>query len=356
MVIGFPLIPDEYKPGALWIWNRIRGVDPDKPETQANVITGASDLEQLYAFLHYPLDLKPQHPSACFPLTYRAHTRGFYMFRNRWRDGDDILFQLFAKQTRIGGHSQANAGALRLYGFGKEWILQNGGRDSPRFMDSVVVLPENLTQEYGTGNVTSWGTDTNGSGHVTVDLAGVYAPGKPPKERKGPVDPRTVKKPEASRTVDPNLKGLRAVAVDYSGACGAAALIAIVDRIEGGGRREWLWNLPATVGADGRSFEIAQDDASLKATFLAPGKFELKSADNLAVVANASEDPLKPTKSIPGLTATAAAGENYFVVLTLQRGGPAPDVRVESGEGLASVVRVGKSTVRFDGAKVVIEN
>jgi hypothetical protein len=56
------------------------------------------------------------------------------------------------------------------------------------------------------------------------------------------------------------------------------------------------------------------------------------------------------------LTATAAAGEHYFVVVTLQRGGPAPDVRVESGEGLNSVVKVGKSTVRFDGTKVTIEN
>ncbi len=375
MTLGFPVIPEPYKPGVLWIWNKLNQVDPGRPETRANIVekVGLDDLPWL--FVNYPLDpvtggttIEPEHPETNFPKTYQAMGKGMYLFRNRWRDSDDIVFQIYARHETGGGWSQQNAAALRLYGFGREWARTTTGRGAERWLDSVVLLPDNLCSEGGVGRTLSWAASADGSGHVSVDLNAVYVQivgrAKEAWERQRKLTARGLGVDESElspMTEDPLLRGMRAVAVDYSGRCGAPALMVVVDRIEAGGRRQWLWHLPAEgdlrteVLPDGYSFLASQNGASLKGTFVAPSDVKILAVPDVKAHLERPELARSKAEQTPGFVANAPPGAGYFAVLTLQRGVPPPEVRVVSGTGLDSLVAVGDARIRFDGTRAIIE-
>jgi len=347
----YPVVPDRLKPVVLWHWNRDTGGSAEKPDLAK--IAAAAPVQ---AFLHYPLDGKPQPPEGIMPLTWEAPTFGYYGFRNTWRGDDDIVFQVFAKQHGPGGWGGADAGTFRLWGLGHPWAVGNTGREVRRWLESVVLLPEDkdLT-ESGLGRVIHVERGKDGSGAVSVDLTDLFynhaRKEGPWVEIYGGVRHEPKGKPAAT--------ALRAVAVDCSGACGAPCLLAIVDKIDGGKSKEWYWHVPNVnaVTTDDKGFTITQGDVTLRATFLAPAKVEVQ----------ATREGRKTTKSaghvagstiVLNLSAVIAQGTqptdgHFFVVATLQKG-PAPQVKV-SGAGLDARAAVGKRLVRFDGERLLME-
>ena len=373
---GFRFTPEEYKPALLWFWNRMHGVDEDDPESYVKLLDGADVVQ---TFVNYPLDpktglcsIKPRHPDEAFPKTWRCEDKGLYVFRNRWRDKGDIVLQIYANQLMSKGHGQPDAGGVRLHGLGYDWTNDSSGKGGAyRWVQNVVVLPPDVGMKRATGLATSWRDETNGSGRVSIDMSLVYkgvrghsAVGIWPPD---PIPPGEV-------------RGLRAVAADYSGKCGAPALFVFVDKIEGGPDRFWLWNPPTGGGgrvknrrakglrveAGANTFTIRQDKASLRAVFVAPGDAEVKSPGTIHVRDFSTKEAralrkkdrnYKPDPSpmaVP-IAAKAEPGESFFVIMTLQEG-PAPEVKVVKGAGLDAVVRVGKRQVRFDGENVLIED
>ena len=375
---GFAFTPEEYQPNILWLWNRLTGVNEEDPETLRNLVVGKGLGVGIWTLLNYPLDavsgkpsMKAVHPQESFPKTWQATGKGLYMFRNAYSNQQDVVLQIYANEEIGKAHGIPDAGGIRLHGLGYNWTADSPGKGTPfRWLQCVPILPYDDTigvsfkAEYGTsGRVTSWDAEPNGSGHVSIDLDLVYR-----KERRGhdhvciwPPDP-----------IPPgNITGRRAVAVDYSGACGAPALIVIVDEIRGGRERKWLWYLPEgrqragdlQVDTDADRFTIRQGDASLQALFVgtkptrieAPGSFE-----GPALLARLPEERRIRRGEAPetlkaDIVATGAAGKSFFVVMTLQKG-TAPEVKKISGSGLDTVVRVGERQVRFDGENAVIED
>ncbi|MHC5058450.1 MAG: hypothetical protein ACYTKD_27655, partial [Planctomycetota bacterium] len=164
---------------------------------------------------------------------------------------------------------------------------------------------------------------------------------------------------------------------------------AIVDKLTGGKRAQWSWQLDAYesragrgkrlksqgktvwegkairewagrtiergtkplrapgVEIDGNTFAIHKNDATLKATFVAPRELALDFVEQWALVIN-----FKSNVSRVASKALLAEGRDSFpAVATLQKGAP-PVVRV-AGDGLDATVTVGRRTVRFDGTKIV---
>jgi len=367
--IGFPYAPDEYKPAMLWLWHRMAGVDdPNDPESYVNLIFGRGLGDAIYTFVNYPLDhrtglcaIEPRHPNESFPKTWQATDKGFYAFRNQWKDKSDIVLQVYANELMSKGHGQPDAGGVRLHGLGYDWILNSPGKGTAfRWLQNVVVLPPDIGMKRAPGVVTSWQARKDGSGRVSIDMNLVYS-GARGHDGMGiwPADPH-----------EPGpVRGRRAVAADYSGKSGAPALFAFVDRIEGGPERFWLWNLPgrsdAAVKTGKNTFAIKQGEATLQATFVAPSDVEIRAPGTIHVRKLTKEDKKKrkadrkykpePTPVDVPIAAGAEAGSSYFVIMTLQEG-PAPEVKVEKGEGLDAVVDVGGQKVRFDGENVLIGN
>jgi hypothetical protein len=42
------------------------------------------------AFVNWPIGVEPRNPEGIMPKAIEDRVHGYYFFRNRWKDGDDI--------------------------------------------------------------------------------------------------------------------------------------------------------------------------------------------------------------------------------------------------------------------------
>ena len=351
------LCPKEWQPVLLWHWLKQLGASVDEVRTEAGAKKAFSgnefheSLSLAEAFLNYPLDLAPAAPDAILPHVWEAKTRGFYAFRNNWADGSaSIVAQAYAKAGQACGWGQAEAGCFQIYGLGRAWAWKDNdaaGKEGSRWLDNVVMLPDDPIDAWAHGEVTYFeGDPKTGSGSVTLDLGNVYRTIRQTGEGKAARRER----------FDGGIRGVRAFAADYSGKAGAPALFAVADRITGGTRKVWMWQLPRaerdradwTLDVQGNTFTLTYKDASLKATFVSPRNVKIAQvkgrmkAHELSGVADAD------------VSAIHASGEDptdgdFLVVMTIQRDAP-PEVKIDGAKA-----RIGGRTVAFDGKKITIE-
>jgi len=393
ITIGFPFIEEKYKPGVLWVWNKMKGVEPDNPESYVNLFKGRCNA--IYTFLNYPLDgttgrtsIKPQHPRECFPNHWQATTKGLYMFRNRWQDENDIVFQAYANTLVTRGNMGPDAAGLRLAGLGYKWTFDGEGKKTGAAGNFFpFIVHDNMVIGNGRApcRVLSWEADDDGSGHVAMDTSVAYhVAGRKNRAGHGRDGVWLLDQPEYK----PGITGLRAVAVDYSGKCGAPALIALVDRIEGPGERKWVWQPPASrgrsegyrlerrkagftlhQGPDGRARADGKKPASMNLTFVGGSERTVMTNGVLEVAMDRAHKAevmkklgIKRESRLPDsyneefdIMVPAPEGESFFCIITLQHGEP-PRVTRVSGKGLDTVVQVGGRRVSFDGTKPVIQD
>jgi len=365
----FPIVPEPWKPAALWAWNYHAGIRG--PEEAAGLIDSPS--MAALAFLNYPLDMRPQPPQGVMPLAWEAPTFGYYGFRNAWQGGDDFLAQAFLKATLISGWNGANAGTFRLLGLGHVWAFGPTDRNRCRREENVVQLPDDDISEMALGKLVYAKMEKDGSGVVTVDLGDVYAaPALPAADGRTPAPyEKYTSFRRAARLRDSGIRGIRSIAVDYSGRSGAPCLMVVADKIAGGKAKVWTWQLgdePAKKGdpagnlkdttAAGNTFAIRKPDgAVLRGTFVAPARAKVAAEvrrETMVGRGGSSKGKALP-RPIAGVFANGPRGDEgeFFVVVTVGRGDP-PAVKTE-GEGLKAKVTVGKRTIRFDGEKIVLE-
>ena len=364
---AFPLAPAAWQPAMLWAWNRAAGVTD---AASIPKILGEGRQNGLYlahAFVNYPLKMKPAHPGQVMPLTWQAPTLGFYCFRSGWQGRDEFISQVFVKASRIRGWNHPNAGTFRVLGFGHTWVVGSNDRLGFREQEPVVLLPADRHDAGACGTVTFLAAGPDGSGGLTIDLHEVYARRDdipearalaPMAARRGPVqiDVSRLRPTLLPRPKQEPITGLRAVAFDYSGLSGSPCLIALVDRIRGGKQKEWRWQvaqegtkeaLLPQVRIDGATFALDYGDASLKGHFAAPPGVQVAHHHKGAVLGSPGG-----RQFVGGVRCvTAAGGDDFFLVATVQRGDP-PPARIE-GRGLDAKVTIGRRTVRFDGEKIV---
>jgi hypothetical protein len=254
------------------------------------------------------------------------------------------------------------------------------GYGRARALSNVVILPDDATHTRGAGRIAHYAADARtGCGSLTLDMDDLY---------RGYVDEETVRtdirrfrrliirrpvKVRRKVLTEIGVRGVRAFGVDYSGACGAPGLVAVVDRITGGKKKVWCLNLPWSTGRDrrrrgqrpgkvrieGDTFTIDYGNASLTATFVSPPGVQIRHVNQPITVAGVGKSGRYTMEW--DLNAIHASGGDptdgrFFVLMTLQRD-KAPAVQI-AGSGLAAAATVsaggaGKRTVSFDGTKVV---
>ncbi len=369
---GFPLVQASWQPAVLWAWNQTMLAQPtgrDGVDRDAAVVSAEAD--PLYTLLHYPLQMTPREPQGIMPLTWQAPDHGFYGFRNAWRGADDCVVQVFLKAHTIGGWAGSNAGTFRVMGLGHAWATGPTSRSRSRWDENVVMLPENPEiNERACGTLSFIRAEPDGSGVVSIDYGDVYATRNTgADEQKLPLYERygNVRKESAFR--DSGIRGMRSIGVDYSGRSGATCLLAIVDRIEGGKSKLWMWHVEggtaekktkglqpdgvdvlARTKTDGDTFTIAHEDgATLRGQFITRHTLTAETREPSTMSIPDRDAAKKGTPKMPGIY--AEGGDAFFVVVTLHKGDP-PPVKGE-GSGLDARVTVGRQKVRFDGTKIV---
>jgi hypothetical protein len=361
---NFPIVPEEWKPAVLWAWNRHARVT-GKADA-AKVASNSKWYTSPRAFVNYPLDMEAKPPKGILPLTWEAPDFGYYGFRNGWEGKDDFLVQVWLRSWTPKGYAMPNAGAFRILGLGQEWVIgyPSVRLDNKRYFDPVLLLPEDETNDDGEAHATHVKMEPDGSGALTANLDEVYCK-RLEYEKYGNIRRETSYQ-------DSGIRGLRAYAVDYSGASGSPCLFALVDKVTGGKTKVWPWYLAGTkfderTGAvadpgadfksakvDGNTVTIAKPDgATMKMTFLAPVDPVIK-VETRALKYQQTYRRGEATFTAPGIFVSGAnaADGNFFVIVTIQKGQGA-QVKVE-GKGLDAKATVGNRRIAFDGGKIVV--
>ncbi len=226
------------------------------------------------------------------------HRKGLYTFRNGQAD-DAVVATIYAKSQPLGGASSfPDAGSFRLLGFGQEWLVR-GEAEATRAAENVLLVDG--IEAWGGARVRHAEVGDDGSGTVTMEMDRVY------RERDGsPL----------------GIGGERLFAVDYSGRCGAPALVTVADEIDGGSERAWRVNTAGHPQVSDKSFTLlGKDGVQLRGTVLLPVDASL-TVDGTAVEVTGS-------------------GQRYLVVMTLGPG-QAPEVVVKDLDQEGITYKVGK--------------
>jgi hypothetical protein len=115
---GFGGVTEEQKAGLLWFYSHAFQEADEKaggPFDTINYYPGRAVL----ALVNWPFDSKPRNPIEVMPPAVGDEKWGFYMFRNRWQDENDVVVSVQTRSTR-GWHKANTDGSVEVWGLGKK--------------------------------------------------------------------------------------------------------------------------------------------------------------------------------------------------------------------------------------------
>ncbi len=124
---GFGGVREIHTPALLWFYNRHFAARDAENGTPFDTPSPYPH-HAILSFVNWPFGTEERNPAACLPRTVGDTTYGFYMCRNRWKDADDIVVSVQTYSTR-GWHRARSTGAVFVWGLGKKskWgHLRNG--------------------------------------------------------------------------------------------------------------------------------------------------------------------------------------------------------------------------------------
>jgi hypothetical protein len=302
--------------GLKWIYDRLLGASGDRSWDSNRAGT-------LYSILYYPSSTEAVQPRGTGWTFFYDPKVGVVMDRNRFLDGDDIVFATNATSRRAdGGHSGPDVNTIRLIGLGAPFLV-GGGR----------------------------------TGH-TAGQTNLF-PG-PPADKGDDTLGKILQAEEGRLLVEGSCMGVdshrRAVAIDYSGMSGAPGFFVNGETSRNG--RIWRLNTPEfnTVKTDGNHITITSPaGSSLVVTLLEPaapvfrtGIMERSTGDtNLGIPYHGVT--YRSNKWIE----TDVQGR-VFAVMTLQKGN-APAVKsTRHLHGIEALIGRQPASMDFDSGQVFI--
>ena len=110
---GFGAIPAETKPALLWTYNHFAAETDEHRRDTLNYPHRA-----IFALVNWPIGMAERNPAEILGRTSVDRVHGWYLFRNRWQDADDVVVSLW-----LGSGPQGNIGAggpdLLVWGMGE---------------------------------------------------------------------------------------------------------------------------------------------------------------------------------------------------------------------------------------------
>ncbi|MFP4120530.1 MAG: hypothetical protein ACLFWI_05855 [Coleofasciculus sp.] len=298
--VGLGIVPERLLPGVMWFFNRHWGRNGD------NSFGIELPHEAAYIFARYPQDVTPQNPAKVWGRVVVDEQKGFFTFRNQWRDENDFVTSIFVKGEKPrGGHwSFPDAGSFRIWGLGGRWATAGSASDGTQRDENVVLLPQK--QAGKTAKVTGFQANPDGSGMVSLQ----------------------------------HNNWLRSLAVDYSGASGVPGLFVLVDQVVEAEKLDqtWIMHTQEDVTIQGQQFTLeAESGATMQGTFVTPSDVNLE--------------------FIPSETGgmIQATGRDRFIVVMTVQSGTAPDVEVLLTE-FNPQIQVGNQTIEIIEDKIVLKS
>lgn len=110
---GFGAIPEETKPALLWLYNHFAAETDQQRCDTLNYPHRA-----VFALLNWPIGVAEKNPADVLGHTSVDRLHGWYVFRNRWQDAEDVVVSLWLGSGPLGN---INAGGpdLLVWGMGQ---------------------------------------------------------------------------------------------------------------------------------------------------------------------------------------------------------------------------------------------
>lgn len=113
---GFGAVTEPQKAALLWFYNHhLKGADA-KAGTPFDT-PGVYRHNAVLSFINWPFGTEERNPADGIPRAVCGKKWGFYMFRNRWQDENDIVISIQTRNTR-GWHRANTKGDVTIYGLG----------------------------------------------------------------------------------------------------------------------------------------------------------------------------------------------------------------------------------------------
>jgi len=309
------LCPGEQLPHFLWWYDRHMGrLAPGTPRNQFDSARAGT----AWSLLYYPADVKATDPTGLVPAAV-ADDHGYFFFRNRWKDADDIQVTIMA-DTHHHGHAwdQPEQMAINLMGYDTRFI---GGPGKTR--DAKVFSTLLVDGKWSSKKATSM---TGKRIAFEAGKAGGYAivGGGSLLTQLGVNDAR------------------RHMLVDFSLPDGA--IVSTLDVIKSASQHTYTWQ--ANMGSD-------RDDGEVKVSSGSEGGrpvFVLKGRNGFVKGWVLHPADAKVTAGDP-LQIEASGADATIWVAMLVGAGEAPAGRI-SGSDMQTKLTVRRKTVSFDGARV----
>ena len=318
--LAFWYAPPETAAGLKWMYNYLTGPRGEKS-------WGSHGAGGLYSVLYYPSDLAEKNPAdvPALGLNYTDKSHGIAIFRNAYRDENDIVALLNAHSRQPSGcHGGADTNTIRLIGLGGCWIVGSGRTGNTAGQTNLFAGSPPSKAPGGLGKLEACTFDASGGG-VAVASGSCM----------GTQDHR------------------RAFGVDYSGASGAPAVL--VSAETSGNGKVWRLNTPEfnTVKTTANGFAITGPTGSvLTVRVIEPATVTFRTGTfERGGGAGHAGYRYRDKKYINNTWIEFDCDRNVLVVMTLTPKGAAAPAITGSGTATAAQIKVGTQAITVkDGA------
>jgi hypothetical protein len=113
VVQGFGAIPDEYRGALLWTYQNVLEPDPSK---RSYDLLGPYPHRAVLALVNWPIGEAERNPGEVLPKVLHDRIRHYFVFRNRWKDENDIVV------TGLWGARGDGAESVMVWGLGEQAV------------------------------------------------------------------------------------------------------------------------------------------------------------------------------------------------------------------------------------------
>jgi len=130
-VYGFGAVEDKYKPAVLWTYlNTVEkpwAQGPNRPgwldEGERSFNAMVYPMHAVFALANWPIGVEPQNPAEVMPTHHVDTVNDFFVSRNTWEDGKDIVVTFSTGGGPWGYHRPAHRGSMIALAFGSKYTL-----------------------------------------------------------------------------------------------------------------------------------------------------------------------------------------------------------------------------------------
>ncbi|MFP4013410.1 MAG: T9SS type A sorting domain-containing protein [Chitinispirillaceae bacterium] len=164
------LTPQEELQYVTWWYDRHLGRLSNRSEDSKYDFERAGTV---WSLIYYPENISPADPISVYPKSL-GDDRGYYYFRNRWQDQNDILFSVHADAHHHDkAWDQSEAGALGLMAYNTRFI-GGPGKDREAQKYSMLLVDGKSPDDKKCGEIVSFEQSPDG-GYVVIDGGDQYS-------------------------------------------------------------------------------------------------------------------------------------------------------------------------------------